>query len=132
MLLALQRYPAEIQYVPGKKQHTADMLSRAPTEASKLHAEVEQVFQVQSFLGDLNISDPIQDSHFTSHTYEKIKNESKGDEEISAVKQLINKGWTEQYESIHDTMKKYYSLRDQLTILDGIVYKGPQLVIQKT
>ena len=61
MLLALERYSMTVKYRPGALQVTADILSHNPVGKATPGVSDEQIFQVQSFLSDLNITDPKQD-----------------------------------------------------------------------
>ncbi|XP_067943282.1 uncharacterized protein [Watersipora subatra] len=130
MLLALQRYPAKLFYRPGCQQVTADMLSRDPTrKPTENQIPKGQIFQIQPFLLDLDISDACQDLPVRTETYKMIKATTQNDEEMQAVSALITTGWPDEAGEVKDTLKPYFHLRDQRAVLDGIIYQGPQLVI---
>lgn len=133
MLLALQRYPAKVIYKPGAQQITTDMLSRAPTDKATNNEIPEgQFFQIESFLSDLNINDPLQNLPVLDKTCGDIKDMTRADPEIQAVKNLILQGWHHKQTEIPSYLRPYFHLRDQLTVLDGVIYKGSQLVIPAT
>ena len=132
MLLALQRYPAKLHYIPGCQQHTADMLSRSSTEQPLRNQTPEgQIFQIQTILADLDMVNPQEDTSMSPQTYRKIKAASQQDQNITLVKRMIYRGWKCKVEEISHDIKPYFHVRDQLTVLDDIIYKGPQMVIPR-
>ena len=133
MLLALRRYLAHIVYKPGSQQITADMLSHAPVHKSTQSEIPEgQIFQIQSFLSDLDIANLLQNLPVSDKTYGGIKAATKAELEQQAVKNLILQGWPDKKIGLQKNLKPYFHLRDQLAVLDGVIYKGSQLVIPTT
>ena len=129
MLLALQHYPMTVKYRPGPLQVTADMLSRCPVDKSSPGVSDEQIFQIQSFLSDLNISNPRQDLSISENTYHVIKENTKKDEDMKVLGKLIMNGWPSKLMDVPKEVKSYHSFRDKITILDGILYKGSRIII---
>jgi hypothetical protein len=129
MLLALQRYPMTVKYRPGPLQVTADMLSRCPVDKSSPGVSDEQIFQIQSFLSDLNISNPRQDLSISENTYHVIKENTKKDEDMKVLGKLIMNGWPSKLMDVPKEVKSYHSFRDEIAILDGILYKGSRIII---
>ena len=129
MLLALQRYPMSVKYRPGVLQVTADMLSRSPVDKSAPGVPEEQIFQIQSFLSDLNISEPKQDLPVSESTYMSIKASTKDDEELKLIGRLIMTGWPQKPSDLPDLAKSYHSFRDELAVLDGVLYRGSRIII---
>lgn len=118
MLLRSLAYDIEVQYVPGRTQHLADMMSRSylPAEGQDTHSEFEAVNVVQ-FL-------PIGRERL-----EKFRLETERDGTMQVLKATILKGWPEDKSRVPPQVTPYYSVRDELSIYDGIVFKGERLVV---
>lgn len=121
MMLTLQRYPMKVMYKPGPEQVTADMLSRSPTEEATAGVVEQQIFSVN----------PLQDTTVSEETYEMIRSATKEEPELQVVAGLVSKGWPKKIEEVPENVKQYYTYRDELSLLDGIVYKGSKLVVPK-
>ena len=48
---------------------------------------------------------------------------------MHALKTIIRQGWSETKDKIPESLAPYFSFRDELTIHDGLVFKGERLVI---
>ena len=114
MLLRLQRYDYTIKYVPGKDMTLADSLSRLPktTSDSEIPLNVK-VCYVQ----------------FSSQKLMELRNESANDEELTALKRFISHGFPERVRDLPENIRQYWTFRDQLSIDDGLILKGEQIVI---
>ena len=134
MLLALQRYPMEVVYKPGKEQVTADMLSRAPVEVAKDGAPGEQIFivnQLKSFMSDLSPISMKRDLPVSEQTYNLIQQETRKDPTLNRLQAMILSGWPSKPDCVPEEIKVYHSFKDELAVLDGIVYRGSRLVVPK-
>jgi len=133
MMLALQRYPAKVKHRPEAQQVTADMLSRSPTEIAEEGATpVDQILQIASFLSDLAITNPQEDLPVSKPTYKDIKDAILGDHVLQEFQQLIVKGWPLKPTELPEDVRAFYHVKDELATLDGVIYRGPQLVILKS
>lgn len=135
MRLALQRYPVNVVYKPGAEQVTADMLSRAPTGQPGDNTYQEQIFtvnQLQSFLSDFSEVNLRQDLPVSQATYNLIKQESMIDPELMHLKNFIVTGWPTKQLDLPEVVKPYYTFREQLAVLDGILYRGTRLIVPKS
>ena len=132
MLLALQRYPMSVVYKPGKEQISADLLSRAPTSTPEQGINEEQIFtvnQLSSFMSDLNREIIKRDLPVSEATYVKIQQQTRTDPILSQLKTMILSGWTDKIGDLPEELRPYYSYRDELAVLDGVIYKGSRLVV---
>ena len=89
MLLRSLAYDIEVQYVPGRTQHLADMMSRSylPAKGQETHSEFEAVNVVQ-FL-------PIGQERL-----EKFRLETERDSTMQVLKTTILKGWPEEKSAV--------------------------------
>ena len=120
MLLQLQRYTFDLEYVPGNKMQVADTLSRAAcaTTKSDFEKELETVCVV-----DNRISDPL---------LEKVAIETQRDETLQTVKELILNGWPNDKSKVPPQARPYYPVRDELVTTKNVIYKSNRCVIPST
>ena len=116
MLLRLQRYDYSINYRPGKEMVLADSLSRLPTCRNGKSEEID-------------LSHKVCYIQFSTSRLQELRDASKQDEELCLLARYITRGFPEKYKDIHQHVRKYWSFRDELSIEDGIVLKGEQVII---
>ena len=113
MLLELQRYDVTIKYRPGKEMQLADALSRCPARASqeiKLDMRVDYI-------------------PFMKPWIEKLKDSTQRDPILAMVYQLTQQGWLHQRRHVPCLGRRYWDFRDELSTDDGMLLKGPRLII---
>ena len=113
MLLQLQKYDMTIQYRPGSEMLLADTLSRCPARYS------------QEIRLDLRV-DYIA---FTSAWIEKLREATCEDPVLATVYQLAQHGWPNERRRVPAVARYYWDFRDELSTDDGLLLKGPSLVI---
>ena len=120
MLLCLQKYELEIYFKLGQHMYLADTLSRAPLsrddEVLSIEKEIEEI-QMVDFL-------PIHTA-----SLENIRRESLKDSPIQALQKVIKSGWPETKSDLPVQVTPYFDVRDQLSVEDGIVFKGDRCLI---
>ena len=117
MLMRLQKYTVHVTYEQGKNMFLADTLSRAymPNTDGK-QVEFEHINAAQFV--------PVSESRF-----EALRNATACDEVLLCVKEMILKGWPEEKSEVPAPAHPYFSFRDELTVHDGIIYKGQRVVV---
>ena len=115
MILRCQAYDCKVIYNPGKDQLLADMLSRAYLDEPRNDTEYLSV-NMASFL---SISD---------RRIEVIRQETASDEILVKLRETILQGWPSKEET-PQSLTPYYSFRDELTVQDGLIFRGERLVI---
>ena len=101
--------------------HFADTLSRAylrHTTRSNAEAETETIHMMD----DLPISAPSRDI---------ILRTMQEDESLQVVKQYVSDGWPDNKSQIKPEAHPYYSVRDELTVEDRLLFRGTRIVIPK-
>ena len=63
---------------------------------------------------------------------QKIKQALAEDLVLTELRSTIHTGWPEQKSQVSESVLAYYDVRDELTIQDSLVFKGPLLVIPST
>ena len=117
MLLRLQKYDTKIDYHPGAEMFLSDTLSRAYLpETGKVQNDIEAINMV-SFL-------PI-----SRERLDEIKQHTSSDETLEILKDVIQQGWPEDKTSLQGQVACYYSYRDEMSLQDGIIFRGQRAVI---
>ena len=103
----------------GKNIHLADTLSRAflPYKGKEVDG-IESVNVVRYLL----ISD---------QRLEEIRAETRKNQSLRELSETILVGWPESKEDAPALTRPYFSIRDDLTVQDGLVFKGNSVVIPK-
>lgn len=122
MLLRLQKYDFKLIYTPGKYLTVADTLSRAHPKdtdsTGNMDTELEQF--VHSVLSTL----PVSDSRL-----EQIRKLTAEDASLQTLCGLIIDGWPQERRKVSKTVQDFWHVRDELCILEGIVFKGDKIFI---
>lgn len=121
MKIKLLRYQIKIAYIPGKKMHIADLLSR-------------------SFMSETNIEDawPKEIVHsidtgltinITDTRKEELQKVTYADPTLSRIKEYHFSRWPKCRKDVDDRVKFYFNLQDQITVKDDLVYLNFKLII---
>ena len=115
--LTLAAYQYEIKYKKGILNSNADALSRLPLPCG--NKEVIQPFEL---VHTLNV---LEESSVTSS---RIRSLQQRDPVLSQVYKWVMQGWSRDQENNPD-FKPYYSRREELAAMDGILTWGTRVVI---
>ena len=121
-LLRLQKYDCEIRYKPGKDMLLADTLSRAyltEYECSATEEKVEHIYATH-FL-------PVPE-----HQLKELQKETACNPTLQMLKKVILDGFPDTKHKLPAAIHPYFHLRDELSVHDGIIFKGPRCVIPQT
>ena len=91
----------------------ADALSRCPARASQ---EIKLDMRVDYIA-------------FTKPWIEKLKDSTQRDPILATVYQLTQQGWPHQRRHVPRMARRYWDFRDELSTDDGMLLKGPRLII---
>jgi len=120
MMLRIQKYDAQIKYVPGKDIPVADALSRI----SSCSGEDIQGLDVSVHEVNLHLNaSPMRVS--------QIQAETANDATLSALREIIMHGWPEKRSDCPAFLHAYWNYRDELTVANGLILKGTRIVIPK-
>ncbi|KAL2080774.1 hypothetical protein ACEWY4_024567 [Coilia grayii] len=120
MLLRLQKYNMTVKYKKGKELYVADALSRnflKETDENENSDDV-QLCAVMCL--------PIAPERL-----QEISTETEKDPTLTTLKQNILHGWANKKHT-PDEIKFYWDYRSEMTIEDGLIFKGNKLVIPNT
>ena len=110
MLLKLQWYDLTVSYRKGKDMQLADTLSRAYLHTDSPEDIDPEYINTLSFV-------PI-----TSAKHAEMQRATAN--ELSSLYQVILAGWPELRKDVDVLARPYWDSRDQLSVLDGIIFKG--------
>ena len=119
LLLRLNNYNATLEWIPGKEMIFADHLSR------NVGHESSEVPTCQGL--DLKINDVFLNA--SNDRCVSLAQESDKDETLVALKNVIIKGWPQMRSECQPQLRDFWSYRDELSILDGLVLKGTRIII---
>ena len=125
MLMRLQRYSLDVQYVPGKKMVVPDTLSRA-TEKSEFQSDRDLVRDVQLYVNTV-----LKTLQFSDSRLEQVKYETSQDDELKVLMDTVISGWPENKEQCSPLLYPYWNIRAELSVANGIIFKGTKVVIPK-
>ncbi|XP_060077661.1 uncharacterized protein K02A2.6-like [Ylistrum balloti] len=115
MMIRLQWYDITVIYRKGKEMQVSDTLSRAFLQTENQHSEFDRQ---EDMINMLSVS---------IDKYAEIKSPTQT--ELSALHKVIIDGWPDTRSETPVEVRPYWDSRDQLSVLDGIIYKGLRLVI---
>ena len=114
MLLRLQQYDYTIQYIPSQNMVLADRLSRFPSPCKNLPIELHKNIHALNFHSDRLLI---------------IQGAIERDPVLSAVCRVTLNGWPNRIQDVPHLARHFWSLRDELTIEDGVLMKGNHICI---
>lgn len=126
MLLRLQKYILNVTYCPGKQIYIADMLSRAYLPEEFLEEGHFSVSQLQSEIESIHHAEHVR-MKVSSH--QQIKKASQTDQTLQVLMNTVLKGWPEHRRDTPICIHSYWNYRDELTVQDGVLYRGSRVII---
>lgn len=124
MIMRLQRYKLIVKYKKGSTMLLADTLSRAtlPTTNDSKQTNFE-VFRI-----DMEEDNPPTPG-LKNQTLHDIKQATAEDPVSHNLVKIITEGWPDHKTLLPPGLSPFWTYRDELTVTDGIVYKGLQVLI---
>ena len=122
MLMKLQRYDLRIVYVPGKEMYISDTLSRAFLSDNNDEL-IDDEFDVSLVETQLPIS---------SAKLAEFKDSTAVDDNLCKLSEVVVSGWPNRKEMLPEGLQKYWNFRDEITVLDGLLYKSQRIMVPKT
>ena len=122
MMVKLKRYSFSVHYRKGSTMWLADALSRAPLPRNFKSDDKFEVFASEIPLE--NKPDRISD-----HTFKLIQTSTCTDPILSHLIPYITHGWPETKSQLPPELVQFWSYRSELTLSEGVIYKGCKVVI---
>ena len=122
MMLTLQWYDLKIKYLPGVELSVADALSRSYLPET-----------TETLISDLEVNEV----HLTTHLpispekYVELQQATADDPVMQALSSIIQHGWPKSKEDV-PTVRQYWDYRDELSSVDGLLFRAQQLIVPHT
>jgi len=122
MLLQLQKYDLHVVHVPGRNIPVADTLSRKflPAEPEDCDTSEDINAHVHSIIENLPITDG---------KMKQLREATANDPQLQDLKSTIQDGWPELRKNCKKNIIEFWNFRDELSIIDGIIFKGEKVLI---
>jgi len=121
MLLQLQRYMLNVEYVPGKLMYVADTLSRAYIDGDPACGAAEDAeIMVHQLLDSLPMA-PAKRQQFR----DAIANDST----MRRLMKIIANGWPKTRKALQSDLQAYWNVRDQLHEVQGLLFNGERILV---
>jgi len=129
MLLRLQRFSLSLTYKKGSEMFISDMLSRAALPMCEKSDSEDHNFEI--FALQLSRVDHTAHVRISDPKLQEIRNITRDDVELSTLKRVVLAGWPEQKTDVPACVAEYYNYRDEITVQDGVLFKGNRVIIPK-
>jgi hypothetical protein len=122
LFLSVQKYDLTVQYKPGKLMFVADTLSRSHFE------EIDE-----ELVSDVEVNGIVLNAHLpmTPDRYSELQRETAKDPDLQILRHTVQSGWPELKEEIPTAIHAYWNFRDEVSCIDGLLFKGMKLIIPK-
>ena len=123
MLLRLQKYDFQLSYKSGSKMVLADALARASLKYADPEISDEELAAHMHMVYSNN--------EVTGTNLEEIRRLTADDHVLSELGEKIQNGWSSKRDEVNDELKQYWSYRDELSIINGVIFKSDRVVVPK-
>ena len=126
MIMNILRYAINLVWQPGKEMHVADCLSRAFLETTSTKAVTLSHTPANLQQVEINFLESLP---YAGAQLEMLKSQTDEDDSLSQLKQIVTSGWPDDRYNIPNCLLPYWSFMDELSIIDGVIFKGTRLVL---
>ena len=134
MLLRSQKFDLQVSYKKGTEMFFADALSRAyRVRRNTTQVGAEDVLNIENMRGnterELESINMIQYLPVSEATQTPIREATEADATLRQLKTIIRQGWPASKEEVSENVRDYFSFHEELSIQNGLIFKGERLVI---
>ena len=127
MMTKIQGYDFKITDVPGPKLIISDTLSRMPNPNSCVHVSIDE--HVDEITIDECEDISIDLLNFSPTKQAEIRHLTSTNPVMKTLSEIIHGGWPENIKDLPVDVRTYWSFRDELSMQNGIILKGNQVII---
>jgi len=120
--LKLQKYDFTLSYTPGKHMYIADELSRNYPKGES--SETTMVKEIEE-----HVNSVIANVQMSEEKFKEVRTETQRDPAMKSLINTILQGWPDERQKCNQDITEYWNYRDELSVLDGVVFKGSRVVI---
>ena len=130
MQLLLQKFDFTVEYKKGTKIYLSDTLSRAYIKEHKQDVKCEVVLYIErsEVETEIELIQMIQYLAVSTERIAQLKEATKNDNALCALKQIIKTGWPESKYDVPKPIRLNHTFREELTFQYGIIFKGQYLI----
>jgi len=77
----------------------------------------------------IKMDETIHSVHWSNTKLDQLKAETRKDPTLSALITVVGEGWPTKSSELTDALKPYWSIKDYISIDNGILLKGQQIII---
>ena len=121
ILIKIHQYRVQIIYEPGPEIFIADWLSRHNHTEGKDKPIKGMDIQMDAIQTAMDMPDCV--------SVAEIQQASSLDNHLQQLKGIIITGWPDSRDVLHADLQPYWSDRDELAVIDGIILKGKCIII---
>ena len=126
MLLKLQHYNLKVTCKHGAEMYIADLLSRV--QAPRMN-KVNDTFEV--FCSELQNINHAEYVRVSDQCLQQIRTHIHQDSTLHSLIGVILSRWPERKEDTPVCIQKYWPIKEELTVQNGVIFKGHRVVIPK-
>ena len=119
MMLRPQKYDLAVHHKPGKEIPVADTLSRLYLNDVD---DTHEAFDAQVHLVVTSL--PVSDQKMLD-----LQASTASDPDMQQLIAVIKEGWPDDRNSCPPLVKPFWNYRDELSLMEGLVFKGERIVI---
>lgn len=125
LLMRLMRFAVTAEYAPGKTLVVADALSRSPIgdDATSSRPTADAI---TCYVDAVIASLPVSQSKLS-----QITEATEKDEQLQLVSKFIKQRWPEHIRKVPEGIRDYFSVKDALSIREGLIILGRRICIPK-
>jgi hypothetical protein len=124
LIMRIIHYRFRVEYVPGKTNTMPDALSRNPSPVTKEKERKERQMETA-------IVRSLQEKPAKSEFITRLKTATETCPEMRRLKERIIRGWPNTAHDAGNEVLEYWPIRNDLSIVDELVYKNDRIVIPK-
>lgn len=133
MILTLQNYSLKVVYKPGPDMHISDTLSRAtvPSLRTDHRYTKHNICSLQRAQEDTEQINQTDYLNVTSQRLSQIRQHTESDEALQLLRAAVLQGWPICREDTPPAIREYWSIRDEISAQDGVLFKSQQVIVPK-
>ena len=121
ILLKIHQYGVQMVYKPGPEIFIADWMSRHNHAEGKDKPIKGIDIWVDAIQTAMDMSDCV--------SMAEIQQASSLDNHLQQLKGIIIRGWPDSRDELHADLQPYWSYRDELAVIDGVILKGRHIIM---
>ena len=124
MLLRILDFDLDVGYQPGSQMHLSDAISRLSSHNPDKGDTIPGL--------DVSIHDVSICTGFNATSIQTIREHTQKDDSFHLLLEHIHQGFPTSIKEMPDCIKPYFTFRDELAVVNGLILKGDRILIPKS